>query len=36
MTKLQQAGEYHMPIVDGGARPGTVFRIILLALVLTA
>ncbi|MDO9418905.1 cell cycle histidine kinase CckA [Pararhizobium sp.] len=35
MTKLQQAGEYHMPIVDRGARRGTVLRIILLAVVLT-
>ncbi|WP_275782859.1 cell cycle histidine kinase CckA [Pararhizobium gei] len=36
MTKLRQAGDYHMPIVDRGARPGTVLRIILLAIVLTA
>ena len=36
MTKLRQAGDYHMPIVDRGTRPGTVLRIILLALVLTA
>ncbi|MDQ0320508.1 two-component system cell cycle sensor histidine kinase/response regulator CckA [Pararhizobium capsulatum DSM 1112] len=35
MTKLRQAGEHHMPIVDRGARPGTVVRIILLAIVLT-
>ncbi len=36
MTKLRQAGDYHMPIVDRGTRPGTVLRIILLAIVLTA
>ena len=36
MTKLRQAGDYHMPIVDRGGRPGTVLRIILLALVLVA
>ncbi|OJF93496.1 hybrid sensor histidine kinase/response regulator [Pararhizobium antarcticum] len=35
MTKLRQAGDYHMPIVDRGTRPGTVLRIILLAIVLT-
>ncbi|CAN7495484.1 response regulator [Pararhizobium sp. LjRoot255] len=35
MTKLRQAGDYHMPIVDRGSRPGTVLRIILLAIVLT-
>lgn len=36
MTKLRQAGDYHMPIVDRGTRPGTVLRIIALALVMTA
>ncbi len=36
MTKLRQASGYQMPIVDRGARPGTVLRIIVLAFVLTA
>ncbi|OHV84027.1 cell cycle histidine kinase CckA [Ensifer sp. LCM 4579] len=36
MTKLRQSGDYQMPVVDRGVRPGTVFRIILLAIVLTA
>jgi two-component system cell cycle sensor histidine kinase/response regulator CckA len=36
MTKLRQADEYRMPIVDRGTRPGTVLRIILLAIVLIA
>ena len=35
MAKHRQAGDQHMPIVDRGARPGTVLRIILLAIVLT-
>jgi two-component system cell cycle sensor histidine kinase/response regulator CckA len=36
MTKLRQADEYRMPIVDRGTRPGTVLRIVLLAIVLVA
>ncbi|PDT84343.1 PAS domain-containing sensor histidine kinase [Sinorhizobium sp. BJ1] len=36
MTKLRQSGDYQMPVVDRGVRPGTVFRIIVLAIVLTA
>ncbi|NRP74162.1 Blue-light-activated protein [Ensifer psoraleae] len=36
MTKLRQSGDYQMPVVDRGVRPGTVLRIILLAIVLTA
>ncbi|SER46601.1 PAS domain-containing sensor histidine kinase [Rhizobium sp. NFR03] len=36
MTKLRQADEYRMPIVDRGTRPGTVLRIVLLAIVLIA
>lgn len=36
MTKLRQAGDYQMPVVDRGVRPGTILRIILLAIVLTA
>ena len=36
MTKLRQAGDYQMPVVDRGVRPGTVLRIILLAIVLSA
>ncbi|OLP53910.1 hybrid sensor histidine kinase/response regulator [Rhizobium rhizosphaerae] len=36
MTKLRHAGDYQMPIVDRSTRPGTVLRIILLAIVLTA
>ncbi len=35
MTKLRQASGYLMPIVDRGTRPGTVLRIIILAIVLT-
>ncbi|WP_075288959.1 cell cycle histidine kinase CckA [Pararhizobium arenae] len=35
MAKSGQSGEQYMPIVDRGARPGTVLRIILLAIVLT-
>ncbi|MCJ8518177.1 two-component system cell cycle sensor histidine kinase/response regulator CckA [Pseudorhizobium tarimense] len=34
MTKLQQGGNYEAPLVDRGARGGTVIRILLLALVL--
>ncbi|MCF6368450.1 cell cycle histidine kinase CckA [Rhizobium halophilum] len=34
MTKLQQGGNYEAPLVDRGARGGTVLRILLLALVL--
>lgn len=36
MTKLRQSGDYQMPVVDRGVRPGTVMRIVLLAIVLTA
>lgn len=36
MTKLRQAEDYRGPIVDRGARPALVMRIVLLALVLTA
>ncbi|MBP1875346.1 two-component system cell cycle sensor histidine kinase/response regulator CckA [Ensifer adhaerens] len=35
MTKLRQSGDYQMPVVDRGVRPGTVMRIVLLAIVLT-
>ncbi|KQV34263.1 MULTISPECIES: PAS domain-containing sensor histidine kinase [unclassified Rhizobium] len=35
MAKHRQAGDQNMPIVDRGAQPGTVLRIILLAIVLT-
>ncbi|OCP03447.1 MULTISPECIES: PAS domain-containing sensor histidine kinase [unclassified Ensifer] len=35
MTKLRQSGDYQMPVVDRGVRPGTVLRIVLLAIVLT-
>src|SRR5690606_39203649 len=34
MTKLQQSGNYEAPLIDRGARSGTVIRILLLALVL--
>ena len=34
MTKLQQGGNYDAPLVDHGARGGTIIRIVLLALVL--
>ncbi|MFN7102687.1 MAG: cell cycle histidine kinase CckA [Pseudorhizobium sp.] len=34
MTRLQQGGNYEEPLVDRGARGGTVIRILLLALVL--
>ena len=34
MTKLQQGGNYEAPLVERGARGGTVIRIVLLALVL--
>ncbi|WP_117191232.1 cell cycle histidine kinase CckA [Rhizobium terrae] len=34
MTKLQQGGNYEAPLVDRGTRGGTIFRIVLLALVL--
>ncbi|MGF6175645.1 cell cycle histidine kinase CckA [Ensifer sp. 4252] len=36
MTKMRQSGDYQMPVVDRGVRPGTVMRIVLLAIVLTA
>ena len=36
MTKMRQAGDYHMPIVNNGTRPGTILRIVLLAAVLIA
>ncbi|MFB2552112.1 cell cycle histidine kinase CckA [Ensifer soli] len=35
MTRLREAADYQVPIVDRGTRPGTVLRIILLAIVLT-
>ncbi|MCC2610054.1 cell cycle histidine kinase CckA [Neorhizobium petrolearium] len=34
MTKLQQGGNYEAPLVERGARGGTIIRIVLLALVL--
>ena len=34
MTRLQQGGNYEAPLVDRGARGGTILRILLLALVL--
>src|SRR5690606_26913701 len=34
MTKLQQSGNYEAPLIDRGARSGTVIRILLLALIL--
>lgn len=34
MTKLQQGGNYEAPLVERGARGGTIVRIVLLALVL--
>ena len=33
---MRQSGDYQMPVVDRGVRPGTVMRIVLLAIVLTA
>ncbi|MGO8381467.1 hypothetical protein ACC745_38565 [Rhizobium ruizarguesonis] len=36
MTKPRQADDYNAPLVDRGGRSGTVFRILLLALVLIA
>ncbi|KKX33863.1 PAS domain-containing sensor histidine kinase [Rhizobium sp. LC145] len=34
MTRLQQGGNYEAPLVERGARGGTIIRILLLALVL--
>ena len=34
MTKLRQMGDYQMPIVNEGVRPGTILRIVLLAGVV--
>ncbi len=34
MTKLQQGGNYEAPLVERGARGGTILRIVLLAFVL--
>ncbi|MBW6419920.1 response regulator [Rhizobium sp. XQZ8] len=34
MTKLQQSGNYEAPLVERGARGGTIIRLVLLALVL--
>ncbi|HEX5935876.1 MAG TPA: hybrid sensor histidine kinase/response regulator, partial [Pseudorhizobium sp.] len=36
MTRLQQGGNYEVPLIDRGAGGGTVLRILLLALVLIA
>ncbi|MCF3642417.1 response regulator [Rhizobium sp. TRM95111] len=36
MTRMRQADDYQMPVVDKGTRPGVVLRIILLAVVLVA
>ncbi len=36
MKQFNQAGDYHMPMVEKAVRPGAVFRIILLACALAA
>jgi two-component system cell cycle sensor histidine kinase/response regulator CckA len=36
MTKLKQAGDYPMPVVENAHRPGTILRLVLLACVLLA
>ncbi|MDO6963816.1 cell cycle histidine kinase CckA [Rhizobium alvei] len=34
MTKLKQAGDYHMPVVENAQKPGTLPRLVILAIVL--
>ena len=34
MTNLRQAADYQLPIVNNGTRPGTIFRIVMLAIAL--